>query len=549
LDREDSQTSSSSSSDIRANNMATSPVLNTGTGNGVPISIIDPLLDLPSTRTGAGGGISTRSRSFALADTRVVERPASGSESKLPGAKAAEDAKAAADAAQATQQTIAEQVRAFRDWQAHTWCCGSEVSVELKSWVKPHADWVRCIAADVSRDLLVCGSRDCSISVSRLSTGEPVRDNLYGHNNVVRCVKICDILPDRFGTLSSKSPSSDGLLVSGSDDGTVLIRDLQSGFTLLELQADSPVRSVAFDQGILIAGTAAGAVIKWVIPRDVLKPPSLTPAANRGSTLDTLRSLSSLVPPLPLVDKKVFDARDRERGCNDLGAESGPSDRADGLAHDNSVFAVVLDIGRDMVISASADSFVKVWSASTGRLRRVLEGHKHELRCIAYDSAAMPLPVDQISNSDLSPSSTATAKVSHNSASQQTPKTHAKGASSTDTSIIPVLVSGCNDGTLQRWNVFTGEALVKYNNGHSKRVYCVEVDSASDTMITGSNDCTSVIWRLSTGSILRRFDAFHSTVYSLVFLPRLNTVIFGLDAPDLFRLTLGFDAMATVRYV
>ena len=93
-------------------------------------------------------------------------------------------------------------------------------TLNLRSTLKGHSDWVTCIATTIEQsDVLLSGSRDKTVIVWNLAGGEGVpAKSLCGHSHYVQDVTI----------------SSDGqFALSGSWDGTLRLWDLDKGRCLL----------------------------------------------------------------------------------------------------------------------------------------------------------------------------------------------------------------------------------------------------------------------------------------------------------------------------
>ena len=107
-------------------------------------------------------------------------------------------------------------------------------TLNLRSTLKGHADWVTCLATTIEQsDVLLSGSRDKTLIVWDLSGGEGTpRRSLKGHNHYVQDVTV----------------SSDGqFALSGSWDGTLRLWDLNTGLTTRRFVShDKDVLSVAF---------------------------------------------------------------------------------------------------------------------------------------------------------------------------------------------------------------------------------------------------------------------------------------------------------------
>ncbi|EIM80232.1 WD40 repeat-like protein, partial [Stereum hirsutum FP-91666 SS1] len=87
-----------------------------------------------------------------------------------------------------------------------------------------HTDDGLSLAFSHNGKLLASGSRDCTLRVWNVETGETVLGPLKGHTDLVGAVAFS---PD------------DRRIVSGSDDRTIRIWDVQTGKQLLEFEEDT----------------------------------------------------------------------------------------------------------------------------------------------------------------------------------------------------------------------------------------------------------------------------------------------------------------------
>ncbi|MEV4639940.1 hypothetical protein AB0J80_21590, partial [Actinoplanes sp. NPDC049548] len=98
------------------------------------------------------------------------------------------------------------------------WATGSQLSPALRQTLSGHAGSVMAIATAVldGRPVAVSGSRDGSVRVWDLTSGEPVGVPLVGHQDWVGCVA-CAVVNGR------------PVAVSGSDDRAIRVWDLGTG--------------------------------------------------------------------------------------------------------------------------------------------------------------------------------------------------------------------------------------------------------------------------------------------------------------------------------
>ena len=110
---------------------------------------------------------------------------------------------------------------------------------------EPSGDAVFAVAVGVrhGRPVIISGSRDGTVLVWDLESGELVLGPLRGHDTSVSAVAV--------GVRHGRP-----VIISGSRDGTVLVWDLESGERGPQIEFQNPVLSVAFTSDRLVIGTA-----------------------------------------------------------------------------------------------------------------------------------------------------------------------------------------------------------------------------------------------------------------------------------------------------
>ncbi|QRV98948.1 WD40 repeat protein [Ceratobasidium sp. AG-Ba] len=224
-----------------------------------------------------------------------------------------------------------------------------------------HLDSVYCLELDTASDTIVTGSRDRTIKVWSVRTGE-LKETLAAHEGSVLCLKV-ELRPDGTGFMCSgssdrtvrvweRSPATgwvvkavltghaggvldlridDRWIVSCSKDTLIRVWDRHT----LELHCvlrghDGPVNAVGLQAGQVVSASGDGTMILWDIE-----------TGNRVRT---------------------FTGHDKGLAC--------------------------VEFKGDTIISGSNDRKIKVWSASTGECILTLPGHELLVRALAYDAAS-----------------------------------------------------------------------------------------------------------------------------------------------------------------
>lgn len=120
------------------------------------------------------------------------------------------------------------------------------------------------------------------------------------------------------------------------------------------------------------------------------------------------------------------------------------------------------------IISASGDSFLKLWDLHTGEVIRVFSGHRRGLACVQLAASGK------------------------------------------------IIASGSNDKTVRIWDVETGVCL-KILKGHRDLVRTLAFDETRGRLISGSYDKSVRVWDLDTGETLLSFNPHSSLVFDVSF--------------------------------
>ncbi|KAG0324432.1 hypothetical protein BGZ99_001814 [Dissophora globulifera] len=248
---------------------------------------------------------------------------------------------------------------------------------------------------------IISGSRDNTIKIWDLASGQCLRTYL-GHTASVLCLQY-----------------DEERIVSGSSDTTIIVWDLESGATLQRLvgHTDS-VLSLRFEKDIVVSCSKDRTVKIWNIS-----------TGERIRTLVGHRAAVNAVQFSPEASTSPISGSPR------------------------------------VVVSASGDKTIKIWSFETGECLRTLEGHSRGIACIQFEGN--------------------------------------------------VIVSGSSDRSIKIWDIARGEC-VKTLVGHEGLVRTLQFSGSR--IISGGYDETLKIWDKETGKLLADMDGRHShRVFKLQF--------------------------------
>jgi WD40 repeat protein len=177
--------------------------------------------------------------------------------------------------------------------------------------------------------------------------------------------------------------------------------------------------------------------------------------------------------------------------------------------HSNAVRSVAFSHDSTKLASASSDSTVKVWDASSGECLQTLEGHSREVSSVTFSHNSAMLA---------SASWDKTVKVwdASSGACLQTLEGHNSAVSSIAFSHDSTkLASASFDKTVKVWDASSGECLQTLE-GHSREVSSVTFSHNSAMLASASHDKTVKVWDASSGMCLQTLN-IGTTLFNLYF--------------------------------
>ena len=139
------------------------------------------------------------------------------------------------------------------------------------------------------------------------------------------------------------------------------------------------------------------------------------------------------------------------------------------------------------IATCSADSTIKIWSATSGTLLHTLEGHLAGISTISWN-----------------PDST-------------------------------ILASGSDDKAIRLWDVVTGKCLPTPLLGHHNYVYSLAFSPKGNMLVSGSYDEAVFLWDVRTARVMRSLPA-HSDPVSGVDFVRDGTLVASCSSDGLIRI-------------
>ncbi|RMD41270.1 hypothetical protein DV735_g3873, partial [Chaetothyriales sp. CBS 134920] len=213
---------------------------------------------------------------------------------------------------------------------------------------------------------LVSGSRDKTLRIWDLDTRRLVRRPLTGHSQSVLCLQF------------DPSPEED-IIISGSTDSSVIIWRFSTGEKIHEIakaHAES-VLNLRFDRRYLVTCSKDKKIKVW--NRHPLSP--LSPDCPR-----IRRSTEAVRVPDHVLDWAAHDPSTLEADLAHGAVKALPAYQLlmTFVGHGAAINAI--QIVDDIVVSASGDRLIKIWTVKTGQMLRSIPGHQKGIACVQFDS-------------------------------------------------------------------------------------------------------------------------------------------------------------------
>ncbi|KAI8074950.1 quinon protein alcohol dehydrogenase-like superfamily [Gongronella butleri] len=173
-------------------------------------------------------------------------------------------------------------------------------------------------------------------------------------------------------------------------------------------------------------------------------------------------------------------------------------------AHTDSILAVAFCDAQNILMTASKDKSIKMWSLADGQHIRSLTGHTRAVTSLQFDDAKI-----------VSGSMDHTLKIwnLHTGSLIRTLEGHTGGVLSLHFD-CRLLASGSDDGVIKVWNFRNGECSTL--SGHTEAVNHVRVFENSTRLLSSSTDGRLILWDLDSKQQLRVFEGHQASVQATI---------------------------------
>jgi WD40 repeat protein len=351
--------------------------------------------------------------------------------------------------------------------------------------------WSVAVSPDGRR--IVSGSDDNSVVVWDLETGTQIH-RLTGHQ----------------GWVSAVAVSPDGRrIISGSSDQTVAVWDLETGTQIHQLTGhQDAVSSVAVtrDGRRIVSGSWDTTVAVWDLE-----------SGTRIHRITGHHGAVNSVAVSPDGRHIISASEDKTLAVWDF--ESGTRIR-ELNGHEWGVNSVAVSNDSRRVVSGSEDQTVAIWDFESGTRIQQLTGHRRAVRSVAVSGDGRRIVSgsdDQtVAVWDVESGTPAFRLTGHQDAVNS-------AAVSPDGRRI---ASGSSDQTVAVWDLESG-IEIHWLAGHQDAVRSVAVSPDARCFVSGSDDKTVAVWDLETATPIHRLTGHRGWVSSVAVSPDGRRIVSG----------------------
>ncbi|BAZ08590.1 WD-repeat protein [Calothrix sp. NIES-4071] len=389
--------------------------------------------------------------------------------------------------------------------------------------IPAHDDWVMSVSFSPDGKTIATASADNTVKLWRLD-GQ-LLSILKGHQDLVRQVsfspkgdqiitvsndktvkfwsldgkKLLKTFDKHSGAVISTDLSDDGMIATGSVDGTVKLWD-QKGTLLKTLEHSGQVWSVSIsrDGQIIVSSSDDGTVRLW---------------ARDGRLLDTWLSHEGAIPSVTFSPDGKILATVGNDGIAKLW-QVNRSWLTVLVGHQDNALSGKFSLDGKLIASASSDGTVRIWSRE-GKLLSIRTGHKGKVNTVSFSPDGKTI----VSGGD----DTTIKLWSLDGQAQRTLGQHKDRVVSVSFSNDgQTIASASADGTAKLWSLDGKEPITL--KGHKNRVLSIAISPDKQTIATAGDDKTVKLWSFR-GQQLRTLKGHKREIWSVGFSPDGKTIV------------------------
>lgn len=240
-----------------------------------------------------------------------------------------------------------------------------------------------CFSSD--GQTLISGSRDTTIKIWHLHTIDT-----YKANSINRLIGdgLIDTLTGHSDSINAVAVTPNGqIIVSGSEDNTIKLWDLNSGKCLATLVGhEAGVRAVAIspDGQLLVSGSADHTIKLWQLPSVENEPICLDPIYTLTGHSDDVKCLAIS------NDGQILASGSQDKTIKLWNLETGEL-KTTLVEHWREVNHLIISPDGKNLISCSGDETIQVWQLETLKLLHSFVGHQDAVAVVAISPDGQPL--------------------------------------------------------------------------------------------------------------------------------------------------------------
>jgi WD40 repeat protein len=302
------------------------------------------------------------------------------------------------------------------------------------------------------------------------------------------------VLTNPSGKIYSATFLPDGnRLVSGSQDGIILLRNLEDGKIISTLRGHTAavnILRVSHDGKLLVSGAEDKTVCIWDV--------------ESGKVLHTLKGHNGPVSCVDISsDNRLVLSGSTDGTIRFWNTANGQLLHTITIPKNFPVHCAVFSPDSSRILSGTGDGHARIWDIESGEELRIFDKHGDWVRCVSFSQDGSKLLTGSSDGTVIIWDSLSGLRLQHF-------KGHygwiLGAVFSPDSSRI---FTASFDKTARMWDALSGECLYIFE-GHNARIRDVAITPDSTRLLTASFDQTIRIWNIQISRTTLAFENLHS---------------------------------------